>query len=340
MYRAEVGPTMSGGCEYAGLEATCADDDAADDARMSPRGRSIGDEAGAPKPGERGFILVAVLWILAALATLASIYAVYVDVSGFAFRVDDDRLRIRASIESGLELAAFELAAAREDARPPRGAFSLRLDRSAIDVTFTAEGARIDLNAASKETLAGLFAAVGASPDDAAAFADRLVGWRTKADAAGQNDELALYKSAGYAYSPRQAPFRNVLELSLVLGIPPGIVERVLPFVTIFSGQGEIDVRVADYTVLSALPKATPEQINQVIALRAQGAQDGEGLLKLLGPASAGATTKTSAATRVRAAVRLDDGRKARVEVVILMLKGEDRPFRVLSWRDDVGGSF
>ena len=131
-----------------------------------------------------------------------------------------------------------------------------------------------------------------------------------------------------------------MLELSLVLGIPPGIVERVLPFVTIFSGQGEIDVRVADYTVLSALPKATPEQINQVIALRARGAQDGEGLLKLLGPASAGATTKTSAATRVRVAVRLDDGRKARVEVVILILKGEDRPFRVLSWRDDVGGSF
>jgi general secretion pathway protein K len=332
---------MSGGREYAGLEATRADDAADDDARMSHGGRSLGDEAGgAPKPGERGFILVAVLWILAALATLASIYAVYVDVSGFAFRVDDDRLRIRASVESGVELAAFELAAAQENSRPPRGAFSLRLDRSAIDVTFTAEGARIDLNAASKETLAGLFAAVGASPDDAAAFADRLVGWRTKADAAGQNDEVALYKSAGYAYSPRQAPFRNVLELSLVLGIPPGIVERVLPFVTIFSGQGEIDVRVADYTVLSALPKATPEQINQVIALRAQGAQDGDGLLKLLGPASAGATTKTSAATRVRAAVRLDDGRKARVEVVILILKGEDRPFRVLSWRDDVGGSF
>jgi hypothetical protein len=60
----------------------------------------------------------------------------------------------------------------------------------------------------------------------------------------------------------------------------------------------------------------------------------------LLGPASAGATTKTSAATRVRAAVRPEDGRKARVEVVILILKGEDRPFRVLSWRDDVGGSF
>ena len=328
---------MSGGRECAGLEAICADDDT----RINPGGKSLRDEAGgAPKPGERGFILVAVLWILAALATLASIYAVYVDVSAFAFYVDDDRLRIRASAMSGLELVAFELAAAPEDARPPRGAFSLRLDRSTIEVTFKAEGARVDINSAPKEMLTGLFAAVGASPDDAATFADRLVGWRSKGVVAGQNDEAALYKSAGYAYAPRQAPFRNVLELSLVLGIPPAIVERVLPFVTIFSGQGEIDVRVADYTVLSALPKSAPEQINQVLALRAQGSQDGEGLLKLLGPARAGATAKTSAATRVRVAVRLDDGRVARVEAVILVLTGEDRPFRVLSWGDDNGGSF
>jgi hypothetical protein len=63
-------------------------------------------------------------------------------------------------------------------------------------------------------------------------------------------------------------------------------------------------------------------------------------LLKLLGPARAGATAKTSAASRVRVAVRLDDGRDARVEAVILVLTGEDRPFRVLSWRDDIGGAF
>jgi general secretion pathway protein K len=55
---------------------------------MNPGGRSVRDEAGgAPKARERGFILVAVLWILAALATLASVYAVYVDVSAFAFHV-------------------------------------------------------------------------------------------------------------------------------------------------------------------------------------------------------------------------------------------------------------
>ena len=221
---------------------------------------------------------------MAALATLASVYAIYVDQAAFGGHVDDDRLRIRASIQSGIELTAYKLASASEDLRPPRGAFTLRLARSTIEVAFTAEGARIDLNAASKEMLAGLFAALGAKSEDAANYADRVVGWRKKGVVAGQNAEAALYRSAGYAYAPRQAPFRNVLELSLLLRIPRSLVDRALPFVTIFSGQGEIDIRVAEYVALSALPKATPEQISQVLAQRSQDAQGGEALLKLSDP--------------------------------------------------------
>ena len=187
--------------------------------------------------------------------------------------------------------------------------------------------------------LAGLFAAVGASPDDAATYAARVMGWRNKGVVAGQNEEAALYKSAGYAYAPRQAPFQNALELSLVLGLPIAIIERILPFVTIFSGHGEIDVRVADPTVLSALPNASPDQIDQVMAQRAQPAGDGEALLKLLGTARANATVTTSPATRVNIRVRLDNGPVVRAEVVILVLQGENHPFRVLSWREDADGS-
>ncbi|MEA2938200.1 MAG: ral secretion pathway protein, partial [Alphaproteobacteria bacterium] len=51
----------------------------------------------APRTSRRrdrdGFIVVAVLWILAALATLASIYAVYVSNTAAAASVNDDRIR-------------------------------------------------------------------------------------------------------------------------------------------------------------------------------------------------------------------------------------------------------
>ncbi len=343
---------------------------------------------------ESGFILVVVLWILAALAALASTYLIYVDNAAFATQLNDDRVRIRNAISSGIELTAYKLLSAPKDkdkdkdTRPPQGAFTIRLSRSTIDVTFVSESARIDLNAAPKGLLAGLFTSVGVSSSNAATFADRIVGWRTKAGGAGQNNagqnsvqgapgpdnsgqnsgqdnsgqnnvgqnnagqnnagqndagqnkEVEEYKQAGYAYGPRQAPFQNVLELPLVLGIPPYIVERVLPLVTVYSGSAQIDIRVASPEVLSALPNIKPEEVQQILAQRAHDPQQGEDLLKLLlASARAAANASANPAARVHLQIRLDNGRVARAEVVILVLQGDKEPFRVLSWRDDSDGS-
>ena len=46
--------------------------------------------------GNGGFIVVAVLWMLGALATLAAIYAVYVINAATGLSVNDDRLKAEA----------------------------------------------------------------------------------------------------------------------------------------------------------------------------------------------------------------------------------------------------
>jgi general secretion pathway protein K len=288
---------------------------------------------------ESGFILVVVLWILAALAALASSYLVYVDNAAFATRINDDQLRIRNAISTGIELTAYQLLAVPDEARPPQGAFTVRLAQSTINVSFLSESARIDLNAAPKAVLAGLFVAIGANSSSAATFADRIVGWRKKADGAGQSVEAGDYKDAGLNYRPRQGPFQNVLELPLVLGIPPYMVERVLPLVTVYSGIGQIDVRVAPPEVLSALPGMTPEQLQEVLAQRAQNPRDSQAMLRLLGSAGAWANASQNPAARVHVQILLDNGRSARADVVILVFRSEMEPFRVLSWRDDSDGA-
>ena len=293
---------------------------------------------GLEPASESGFILVAVLWILAALAALASSYSVYVGNAAFATHVDDDRLRIRNGISTAIELTAYQFLAAPEKAQPAQGAFTVHLARSTIDVAFVSESARVDLNAAPKNMLQGLFAAVGVNPTQAASFADRIIGWRKKADPAGQNREAEAYKQAGLDYPPRQAPFQNVFELRLVLGLPPYIVERILPLVTVYNGRPEIDIRVAPPEVLSALPDVTPDRLQKVLAARLQSPIDGEALLRLLGPARALAKDTPNPAIRVDARIRLDNGRNARAEVVIFVAKTDEEPFRVLSWRDDSDG--
>ncbi len=73
----------------------------------------------------------------------------------------------------------------------------------------------------------------------------------------------------GVRYPPRQAQFDDALELSLLPGLPEPVVERVLPFVTVFSGRPGIDVASADPAVLSALPGMTPQIVGAVLKARA-----------------------------------------------------------------------
>jgi general secretion pathway protein K len=308
---------------------------------------------------EAGFVLVAVLWILAALATLASIYSSYTVNTAAASRVVDDRVQAEASIRAGVEMAVFRQLALPEKARPARGGFDMRVGRTGVAVRFRSEAARIDLNAAPAELLTGLFTAVGVDSSRAETFAERVLGWRTNAaagadaNAAGaagadaKDDKAAkedkLYSAQHMPYLPRHAPFDNALELSLLPGVSLAVVERVLPFVTVFSGRPEVDVSSADPTVLSALPGMTPQILGAVLNARVNDPGDGRALLALLGPAKPHATADRSKAFRSSIVVEFDNGRRVHAEVVFRLkdqgAKDQDaEPYELLYWRDDFDG--
>ena len=285
-----------------------------------------------------GFILVAVLWVLGALAALASIYALYVANTAMAVAINDDAVKANALTAGAVELAAFELLKAPEDRRPTRGAFTFRLRSAQIAVEFCSEAARIDLNAAPKELFSGLFGALGAHPNDAAQYADRIIGWRTTPSDNAQDKEASLYGAAGLSYAPRAAPFEHVDELWLVLGLPPSMVERAMSYVTVYSGRPEINVLDAAPEVIAALPEMTSERLSAFLGERGLLARGGKPSdLARLGPGRANATIEGSKATRVTVRIALDNGRRINSEAVILV-DGGDEPFRVLSWRADIDG--
>ena len=62
------------------------------------------------RTGARGFIVVAVLWILAALSALVLIYLTFVTNTAIVVAGSTDRVRTEALVEAGIELAAFQLA--------------------------------------------------------------------------------------------------------------------------------------------------------------------------------------------------------------------------------------
>lgn len=260
-----------------------------------------------------GFILVTVLWILAAMAAFATIYAAYVGNTAATIAVHDEAARARSLATAALELTAFRILSAPSDQRLAHGAFTFRIGDARMDVSFCEESARIDLNAAPRSLIAGLFAALGASPGDAETHARRIVAWRSSSADDMPEDEEARYAELGYG--PRGAPFVHVDEIWRVAELPPGLVALAIPHLTVFSGRPGVDPGVASPQVRAALagaPRAAPDP---------DGATAARG----------------SDAVRVLVHIRFAGGRRRTIEAVMLVRDFADAPYRILSWQEDRG---
>ncbi|WP_395696684.1 general secretion pathway protein GspK [Methylocella sp.] len=291
----------------------------------------------APARGDDGFIIVAVLWILAALAAFAGVFAYYAATTAVSARVSSDRLQAEALVVSALELVALQAQGRGENDWRSVGDFSFELGGGRAKVEFRNEAARIDLNAAPKPLLVGLFAALGAKPDDAESYADRVIGWRKKGQVANQDKEGDLYKDAGAGYLPREAPFQSLAELPFVLNLPPDIVAAALPYVTVFSGGPHVDVLAAEPMVIQALPNLSPDAAAAVLDQR--GAAPMKALQSLLGRAAENVATEPGKTMRVKVDARVSSGRRIRAEAVILLADKDADPYKILFWRDDFDGA-
>jgi len=292
-----------------------------------------------PLTGCDGFIIVAVLWLLAALATLVSIYAIYVTQTANAFTLHEDRLRTEALTSAAIELVAYQLTAATKPPRPTHGTFKFALDTARIAVAFQSETARIDLNAAPQEVLAGLFHTLGATPELAATYANRIVRWRNHANDQANNDQTQSQAGLATSPIPAAAPsairFFHVDELLLVPGLAAAIAERALPFVTVYNGRSQINAMEAAPEVLASLPGMSNDRVTLILTAR-QTSMEPKALLQLLGPTQGYATIDSGNVTRIRIHITYANGHQSGAEVIIATFDAGAEPYSVLSWNDDL----
>jgi len=310
----------------------------------------------SPQTASDGFILVAVLWIIAALAMLASIFSIYLANTAVFLSLNDSAIQSEALVSAALELTAYQVSAPKpaagsptpptqtDDKLPPptHGEFNFRLGRANVAVDFVSEAARIDLNTASPQLVANLFMGLGVPQQQAGEYADRIDGWITKprpvsAFASSQNTEDALYRASGRSYSPRGGPLAHLDELSLVIDLPPSIVERAKPFLTIYSGKSQIEVLDAAPEVLAAIPGMTENMMSALAEARRTGAVP-ESITQMLNATQGIGTIEAGDTYRVQVHIRYDNGKRQAAEVVILTALA-DKPYRVLYWRDSSDSS-
>ena len=107
-------------------------------------------------------------------------------------------------------------------------------------------------------------------------------------------------------------------------------------FVTVYSGRPQVNILEAPAEVIAALPGMTYRPRKSLPRTTGRLARRREILL----PAEAQqyATVEGGKAIRVLIGIVFDNGRQENAEVVILITEDGEKPFAILSWRDDFIG--
>ncbi|UJX45979.1 general secretion pathway protein GspK [Xanthobacter sp. YC-JY1] len=298
----------------------------------------------APRGTERGFILVTVLWILAALAAFTAVYAVYVSDTASASAVRAQTLRADGLVVAAVELAALRLLSVPAQDRPISGEVRFRMGEANVSARFADEAARIDLNSAALPVLAGLFQVLGVPEQAAKTYAASIVAWRTPArgsNSVGTGSAASAGKTSVLGddeAAKGQGAFAHAAELARVPGLPANVVAAALPYLTVYAGRREVNPELAGPVVRAALAKAGQGMDDIDNATFANtGGSSGDAKAGGDGTAIAGASGLTTVAgdtARVTVRVAFDNGRKQGAEAVILLRDFGIDPYRVLLWRD------
>ena len=282
-------------------------------------------------PSREGFILIAVLWILAALAGLVGAYVAYALTMAQSADFYLRRVRAEAAISGALELAIHDLTRIEPKQRPAQGVFDYDIGENRAQVRFASEALRLDINRASFESLTAFFAEVGGGRGFAEKYAQRIMAWREKPGGRGADMEDLSYRAAGLNYHPRHGPFQSVEELWDVLELPPDFVARIVPLVTVYGGRDkwspEDDDRKGGSTAQGAAgqpPSGLPQAQNVAAPLGGGGQQ---------APGGLAGEEQTMKPTRFEIRVIDRQGRVDAAEVVAIATRDGDGPYNVLLWR-------
>jgi general secretion pathway protein K len=285
------------------------------------------------KAGARdGVILVTVLWTVALLAMLA--VAASLTFRGFAgvTAVERDRSRADGLLTAGLEVAGGLVSSAGDI---PLNAVetTVVLASGSVHLRLDDEGGRIDIGQAPPELLAALFRAIGAPNPDA--IAKQIVDWR--------NDDIAGSQSGspnGVSANPAGATtsqaavvpaFSDVRQLLQVPGMRPEWVTAAAPLITVY-GNPTVNPLTAPASVIAVLPGVTGARLAAFLEARRLYSTDATRLAGFLVDAQSFLAAKAPQAVSVQLSADLEDGYAANAEAVIVSLKGDLQPYRVLAW--------
>ena len=317
---------------------------------------------------EKGIALVAVLWVVALLATMAASVSTHlrtdVDVTFNEVASAQARAMADAGIYRVLAMLVGqpgERAAAagsvdssmlqREDIAPlirrhlqtasllspgsrlPQDGteYLWPFADGVVRLSVRSEGGKIDLNGAGPRLLRGLLQAAGLDGQQAGELTDRLMDYRDR-DSQRRllGAEDADYPFFDLSHTAKDRPFERIDELLQLPGMTRQLYQEIAPQVTVYSGSPGIDPRTASPATLRAVPSMTEQGIQDLLATRRLFEAGNRIMVPSDNPAFVG--TPTDVVT-IRAEAETLGGAVFVREAVVLLKTRSQALFRIIEWK-------
>ena len=260
---------------------------------------------------ERGFALIAALWLLVALSVVGLEFGLRARVRRLAAANVQEAGRAAAAADAGVADAQALLARLADGAPDGRQPDPNRLldpwaecatlfsDTTTIGdaryiVTLRDASAALNLNRASEEELRRFFGAFRVDFGAADRLAQAIMDWQDADDFhRARGAEREDYLQAGAHVLPTNRPFDHLSDLRHVAGMTPDLYRVVRPHLTLL-GTGQINLNSAARPVLLAVPGMT-EQAVEVALRRRTGSRPIRSLAQLADELPSGPRTALQA---------------------------------------------
>ncbi|MGR9086974.1 MAG: general secretion pathway protein GspK [Gammaproteobacteria bacterium] len=286
---------------------------------------------------QQGLALVLVLWMLSLLMIMAASFSLTVNRETSIVIGIKNNARATAAAEAGIAFAEMMLMNPDQNRRwrTDGSVYQIQFLDVPVRIRMLAEAGKIDVNLADQKQLQNLMKHAPVEEERQAALVGAIIDWRDPDDLTSlEGAEKNEYEKANLKYKPRNKPFQSVEELQMVLGMDESVLKWLEPKITVYSGNGQVDLTQASREVLQTIPGLDPVLIDQYIELRRQSAINGMPMPQFsFGSVQTGASGD-GGAFEVISEAELDDGSTSVIRAVLSKNPGNPSSlFQTLNWQ-------
>ena len=228
---------------------------------------------------DKGLALIVVLWVITLLTIMASSFSLTIQRETAITSGAKEKAEAAALAEAGINYAILMLLSSDKELRWQAfgNVYEIEYAGRRVRIQITDESGKLNINLATKEQLQQLLSSFAIDESLVDSLSDAIIDWRDKNDLHLLNGaEKQQYAAAELKYEPRNANFKSIEELQMVIGMTAEIYQQMESMISIYTKNKQINPTTATRAMLLTLPDISEEMVDEYLQQRVDNERNGE----------------------------------------------------------------